>query len=248
MDETAAALAEQVVLRQGETLRRGVSTSRGAKLRKVGTAHRSRVVVGVGVLLLIVSTIVAIRYFTRPPLGTQDSALRTAAAPAALPLPDKPSIVVLPFVNMSQDPEQEYFSDGITEDLTSALSRLSGLFVISRNTAFFYKGKTVKLPELSKELGVQYVLEGRVRKADGQVRITTQLIDATKDRHLWSERYDRPLKDIFALQDEIVQRMVTTLKLQLTLQEQGILLQKTTDNLEASDAFLRGLEPLYRAF
>src|SRR5262249_21983072 len=123
-----------------------------------------------------------------------------------------------------------------------------GLFVISRNTAFFYKGKTVKLPELSKELGVQYVLEGRVRKADGQVRITTQLIDATKDRHLWSERYDRPLKDIFALQDEIVQRMVPTLKLQLTLQEQGILLQKTTDNLEASDAFLRGLEPLYRAF
>ena len=141
---------------------------------------------------------------------------------------------------MSEDPKQEYFSDGITEDLTSALSRLSSLFVISRNTAFFYKGKAVKMPELSKELGVQYVLEGRVRKADGQVRVTAQLIDAIQDRHLWSERYDRPLKDIFALQDEIVQKMVTTLQLQLSLQEQGILVKKTTDNLEAYDAFLRG--------
>src|SRR5256885_8485930 len=114
--------------------------------------------------------------------------------------------------------------------------------------AFFYKGKAVKMPDLSKELGVQYVLEGSVRKADGQVRITTQLIDATTDHHLWSERYDRPLKDIFALQDEIVQRMVTTLRLQFTLQEQGILVQKTTDNLEAYDAFLRGQESWFRAF
>jgi TolB-like protein/Tfp pilus assembly protein PilF len=165
-----------------------------------------------------------------------------------LPLPDKPSLVVLPFVNMSGDPEQEYFSDGITEDLTSSLSRLSSLFVISRNTAFFYKGKAVRMPELSKELGVQYVLQGSVRKEGGQVRITTQLIDATQDRHLWAERYDRPLKDIFALQDEIVQKMVTTLKLQLSAWEQGILVKKTTDNLEAYDAFLRGLESWFRAY
>ena len=114
-------------------------------------------------------------------------------------------------------PQQDYFSDGITEDITTELSRLSSLFVISRNTAFFYKGKAVKLSDLSKELGVQYVLEGSVRRADGQVRVTTQLIDATQDRHLWAERYDRPLKDIFALQDEIVQKIVTTLKLQLTV-------------------------------
>jgi len=168
-------------------------------------------------------------------------------APPALPLPDKPSIVVLPFVNMSEDPKQEYFSDGLTEDLTSALSRLSGLFVISRNSASTYKGKAVKVQEVSKELGVQYVLEGSVRKADGQVRITAQLIDATQDHHLWTERYDRPLKDIFALQDEIVQKIVTTLKLQLTLMEQGLQVRKRTDNLEAYDFYLRGLESLVRA-
>lgn len=180
---------------------------------------------------------------------TQSSVLVTQAEPTlALPLPDKPSIVVLPFVNMSEDPTQDYFSDGLTEDLTSALSRLSRLFVISRNTAFFYKSKAVKMPELSKELGVQYVLEGSVRKADGQVRITTQLIDAMQDRHLWAERYGRPLHDIFTLQDEIVQKMVTTLKLQLSLWEQGILVKKTTDNLEAYDAFLRGQESVFRAY
>jgi adenylate cyclase len=164
---------------------------------------------------------------------------------AVLPLPDKPSIVVLPFTNLSNNPEQEYFSDGITEDLTSSLSRLTSLFVISRNTAFFYKGKAVKLSDLSKELGVQYVLEGSVRRADGQVRVTAQLIDATQDRHLWSERYDRPLQDIFALQDEIVQKIVTTLKLQLSLWEQGILVRKTTDSLEAYDEYLRGRALLF---
>src|SRR5205085_6868438 len=111
--------------------------------------------------------------------------------------------------------------------------------------AFFYKGKAVKMPELSKELGVQYVLEGSVRKADGQVRVTVQLIDAIQDHHLWTERYDRPLKDIFALQDEIVQKIVTTLKLQLTLQEQGIIVRKHTNNLEAYDYCLRGVEYFY---
>ena len=121
--------------------------------------------------------------------------------------PDKPSIVVLPFVNMSEDPKQEYFSDGITEDLTSDLSRISSLFVIARNSAFTYKGKATKVQEVSKELGVRYVLEGSVRRADDQVRVTAQLIDATTGYHLWSERYDRPLKDIFAVQDEIVQQI-----------------------------------------
>jgi len=178
--------------------------------RRVRPAHRM-VMAG---LLLIAGTIGAVRYFSRPPLSTQDSTLGTQAA---LALPDKPSIVVLPFANMSDDPKQEYFSDGITEDLTSALSKLSGLFVISRNSAFTYKGKAVKAQEVSKELGVQYVLEGSVRKADGQVRITAQLIDATTDHHLWTARYDRPLKDIFALQDEIVQKIIATLKLQLAL-------------------------------
>ncbi len=162
-------------------------------------------------------------------------------------MPDKPSIVVLPFVNLSEDPKQEYFSDGITEELTASLSRLSGLFVISRNSAFFYKSKAVKMQDISKELGVKYVLEGSVRKAKDEVRITAQLIDATTDHHLWTERYDRPLQDIFAVQDEIAQKIVTTLKLQLSLLEQGYLVRKTTDNLEAYDYYLRGVEFYVRA-
>jgi len=153
---------------------------------------------------------------------------------------------VLPFVNMNKDPEQEYFSDGITEGLTSALSKISSLFVIARNSAFTYKGKAVKVQDVSTELGVRYVLEGSVRKADNQVRITAQLIDATTGGHLWAERYDRPLQDIFALQDDVVRKIVTTLKLQLTMQEQGIVVRKTTDNLAAYDYFLRGLESFNR--
>ena len=163
-----------------------------------------------------------------------------------LPLPDKPSIAVLPFTNLSGDPEQEYFNDGITEDLTSDLSKLSGLFVIARNSAFTYKGKPVKVQEVSRELGVRYVVEGSVRKMDDQVRIVAQLIDATTGYHLWSERYDRPLQDLFTLQDEIEHKIVTTLKLQLSLAEQGILTRKGTDNLEAYDSYLRGLESYLR--
>jgi adenylate cyclase len=163
-----------------------------------------------------------------------------------LPLPDKPSLIVLPFVNMSNDPEQEYFSDGITEDITTDLSRIASLFVILRNSAFTYKGKTAKAQDISREMGVRYILEGSVRKAGGRIRITAQLIDAMTDRHLWSQRYDRLLQDIFALQDEVVQKIVTTLKLQLTLQEQGYIVRKHTDNLEAYDAYLRGLEAYNR--
>ena len=165
---------------------------------------------------------------------------------SGLPLPDKPSIVVLPFVNMSEDPKQEYFSDGLTEVLTSDLSRLSELFVIARNSAFTYKGKTVNVREVSQELGVQYVLEGSVQRAADRVRIAVQLIDATTGYQLWSERYDRPFKDIFALQDEVVQKIRTTLQLQLTLWKQGTLVRKRTDNLEAYDYYLRGLGFYYR--
>jgi adenylate cyclase len=164
----------------------------------------------------------------------------------ALPLPDKPSIVVLPFTNLSGDPAQEYFSDGLTEDLTTDLCKLSGLFVIARNSAFTYKGKAVKVEEVRKELGVRYLLEGSVRKAGDRARFTVQLIDTTTSQQVWAERYDRPLTDIFAVQDEIVQQIVTTLKLQLTLAEQGILTRKGTNNLEAYDSYLRGLEAYLR--
>src|SRR5712691_5953536 len=147
---------------------------------------------------------------------------------------------------MSQDPGQDYFSDGLTDVLTSDLSQISSLFVIARNSAFTYKGKAVKVQDVGREMGVRYVLEGSVLKAEGQVRITAQLIDATTGYHLWSERYDRPLQNILRLQDEIVQKIVTTLKLQLTLQEQGYLVRKHTDNLEAYDLLLRGIEPFFR--
>jgi adenylate cyclase len=143
---------------------------------------------------------------------------------------------------MSEDPRQDYFSDGLTETLTGDLSKISSLFVIARNSAFTYQGKAVKVQDVGREMGVRYVLEGSVQKADQRVRITAQLIEATTGYHLWSEQYDRPLTDIFTLQDEIVQKIVTTLKLQLTLQEQGFIVRKHTNNLEAYDAFLRGVE------
>ncbi|MSR12978.1 MAG: adenylate/guanylate cyclase domain-containing protein [Gammaproteobacteria bacterium] len=167
----------------------------------------------------------------------------TEAHPApALALPDKPSIVVLPFLNLSGDAEQEYFSEGITEDLITDLSKVSGLFVISRNSAFMYKGNTVRPEAISKELGVRYLLEGSVRKANSRVRITAQLIDATTNYHLWSERYDRELEDIFAVQDEVTRKIVAALEVKLTKSEQARIANVPTNNLEAYDSFLRGLE------
>src|SRR5216683_2280277 len=193
-------------------------------------------------LAILAAVIVFVQHLSlRPPTTT--ASIPPAQRPA-LPLPNIPSIAVLPFTNMSGDREQEYFSDGMTDDIITALSRLQGLFVIDRNSAFAYKGKPVKAQQVSRELGVHYLLEGSVRKEVNQLRITAQLVDATTDYEIWAERYDRPLQDIFALQDDIVRKIVTTLKLQLTLQEQGVLVRKTTDNLEAYDDLLRGLESL----
>jgi adenylate cyclase len=161
-------------------------------------------------------------------------------------LPDKPSIAVLPFVNMSGDPEQEYFSDGITEDLITDLSKISGLFVIARNSAFAYKAKAVKVQELSRELGVRFLLEGSVRKAGTRVRINAQLIDAMTGGHLWAERFDRELGDIFDLQDQVTQEIVTALALNLTEGELNGLARRDTSSVTAYDYFLRGLESHYR--
>ncbi len=157
------------------------------------------------------------------------------------PLPDKPSLVVLPFQNLSNDPEQEYFSDGITEDLTTDLSRMRSIFVISRNSAFTYKGKAVRVEDVGRELGVRYVIEGSVRKAGGQVRVTAQLIDATTGHHVWSERYDRELADIFALQTELVDDIVTRLPSQIREAETQRARRKPPSDLSAYDAWLRGL-------
>jgi len=164
----------------------------------------------------------------------------------ALELPDKPSVAVLPFANMSADPEQEYFSDGMAEDLITDLSKISRLFVIARNSAFIYKGKNVKVQQVGEELGVRYVLEGSVRKAGSRVRITAQLVDTKTGYHLWAERYDRNLDDIFELQDEVTQKIVAALKVELTQGEQENLERTPTDNLEAYDYFLRGESFLWR--
>jgi adenylate cyclase len=162
----------------------------------------------------------------------------------ALALPDQPSIAVLPFANLSGDPQQEYFSDGITDDLITDLSRLPGLFVIARTSSFTYKDKPAKLQEVGRELGVRYVLEGSARKTADRVRINVQLVDASTGDQIWTQRYDRQLHDIFALQDEIVQSLAATLHLQLTVLQRGWVLPQRTKNLEAYDDFLRGFESL----
>ena len=156
--------------------------------------------------------------------------------------PDRPSIAVLPFVNMSGDPEQEYFSDGMTEDIITDLSKISGLLVIARNSTFTYKGKAVKVAQVGRDLGVRNVLEGSVRKVGGRVRITAQLVDAKTGGHLWAERYDRELEDVFALQNEVTQKIVSVLAVKLTKDEQERICCKQTSDMEAYDCFLRGLE------
>ena len=158
----------------------------------------------------------------------------------AYPLPEKPSIAVLPFDNMSNDPEQEYFSDGMTEDLITDLSQISSLFVIGRNSTFTYKGKAIKIRQVAEELGVRYVLEGSVRKAGDKVRINAQLIDATTGGHIWAKRYDGKLDDIFALQDKITQKIVAAMKVNLSPSEQQHVESKDTTNIQAYDIFLRG--------
>ena len=163
-----------------------------------------------------------------------------------LPFPDKPSIAVLPFENMSGDPEQEYFSDGISEEIITALSKVQRLFVIDRNSTFTYKGKPVQVQRVAKELGVRYVLEGSVRKSGDTVRITAQLVDAETGNHLWAERYDRDLKDIFAVQDEITMKIITALQVKLTEGEQARISGKATDNLEAYLKELQAREHFFR--
>jgi adenylate cyclase len=157
-----------------------------------------------------------------------------------LALPDKPSIAVLPFDNMSGDPEQEYFSDGISEEIITALSKIPKVFVIARNSTFTYKAKPVKVQQVGRELGVMYVLEGSVRKAGNRVRITAQLVDVVSGRHLWAERYDRDLTDIFALQDEITMKIMIAMQVKLTEGDQARLYGRGTDNLEAYLKLLQG--------
>ncbi|PON13664.1 hypothetical protein C2W62_33185 [Candidatus Entotheonella serta] len=206
--------------------------------RVVGLANRRNSIMALFGLLLIAAVFFALRpSAVSVPLPSEVPAAHSSSA-----LPSKPSIAVMPFDNPSTDLQQAYLSDGMTEDLITDLSKLSGLFVIARKATFLYQGRSVTPEQISRELDVRYILEGSVRKADKRVRINAQLIDATTGYHVWAERYDRHLGDIFALQDEIVQQIVVALKVTLTDGEQARLVQRATDNLEAHDYVWRGLQ------
>jgi adenylate cyclase len=232
------------------------SASPRPELRRAPRRHWHAGVFSFVGLAIIASTIVIVQHLSLRPQPTHasipppPSAAVPIVQPSTLPFPDKPSIAVLPFANVSGDPTQEYFSDGVTDQLITDLSKLPGLFVIDRNSSFTYKGKAVKAQEVSLELGVRLVLEGSTRKTPDGVRIAVELVDATTGANIWAERFDRPLRDIFAVQDEIVQKIVTTLDLEFKLGERGIpagVRLQGTDKVEAFDDVLRGtlvrLEP-----
>jgi adenylate cyclase len=211
--------------------------------RRIPRRYLRRGLLSLTGLAIIVGTIVLlVQHVSLKPQPTRGS-IPPQEKPA-LSLPSIPSIAVLPFADLSGDPKQGYFSDGITDDLVTDLSRVPGLFVIDRSSTFAYKGKPAKVQEVSRELGVKYVLEGSARKTTDRVRINVQLVDASTGDQVWTQRYDRQLHDIFAVQDEIVQSLVATLNLQLTVLERGWVLPQRTKNLEAYDHFLRGFEYL----
>jgi TolB-like protein len=169
----------------------------------------------------------------------QDGSL--AATPTERPTaPDKPSIAVLPFENLSGDPEQEYFSDGMAEDLITDISKISGLFVIARNSSFAFKGPAVDIKEIATKLGVGHILEGSVRKMGPKLRVNVQMIDAQSGGHIWAERYDGDLADIFEFQDDIREQIVSALRLRLTASDRALTERKQTDSVAAYDLFLKG--------
>jgi TolB-like protein/cytochrome c-type biogenesis protein CcmH/NrfG len=201
-----------------------------------------KVVFSLVAVLIIVAAFLAIWNFYLRPIPSIEVA---SEKKMAFPLPEKPSIAVLPFANMSGDSSQDYFSDGVTETIITALSHVQNLFVIARHSTFTYKGKPVKVQQVAEELGVRYVLEGSVQRSENRIRISAQLIDALKGHHLWAEKYDRKYGDIFALQDDITQSIVTALEVKLTEGEQARIRRRLTGNPEAYDYFLRG-QKIYR--
>jgi adenylate cyclase len=197
-----------------------------------------KVALTIGIALLqMAGGLVIKKYFDRPPSPPVATA---SVQKAALPLPDKPSIAVLPFENMTGDPKQEYFTDGFTEQIITSLSKIPALFVISRNSTFTYKGKPVKVQRVSEELGVRYVLEGSVQKSSNRIRINVQLIDAISGQHVWAESYDRDLKDIFGLQDEVILKITSAMSVNLTAGEQARAWAEGTKSLEAYLKLMQG--------
>jgi adenylate cyclase len=211
--------------------------------KKTKPSPWQRPVTALVIALIVIAAAIAIwKFYIRPSPPVEVASKEKMA----FPLPDKPSIAVLPFTNMSGDSKEDYFSDGITEEIITALSKVPRLFVIARNSTFTYKGTAVKVKQVSEELGVRYVLEGSVRKAGDKVRVTAQLIDALMGHHLWAERYDRNLKDIFALQDEITMKIITAVQVELTAGERANVAAKGTKNLEAFMKYMQAIENLTR--
>ena len=213
-----------------------------AKVKAKVKRKNWKYVVIAATVIVIIAVVALWQFVLRPSPPVEKADLKKMA----FPLPDKPSIAVLPFANMSDDPKQEYFSDGLTEEIITALSKTPRIFVIARNSTSTYKGKAVRVKQVAEELGVRYVLEGSVRKSENHVRVTAQLIDAIKGHHLWAERYDRDLKDIFALQDEITLKIIQALQVKLTAGEQARVTGKGTENLNAYLKALQAFEQFVR--
>jgi adenylate cyclase len=194
-----------------------------------------RMIVAIVAIALVIAGGAA--YWLKPQVPQEEIAL---AESMAIPSSDKPSIAVLPFTNMSSDAEQEYFADGMTEDLITDISKISGLDVIARNSTFSYKGLNPDVRDVGRDLGVSHVIEGSVRKAGSTIRITIQLINALDGKHIWAERYDRKLRDVFAIQDEVIGQIITALSLKLTPEEKKHIVRRGTVNLHAYDLYMRG--------
>lgn len=221
-------------------------TKDGAPVLKPAPRQRSAPQLTLVVLALAIGLggiLLAVRYL--PPAEMEARLEKSSPpldVPSVQPLSAKPSIAVLPFVNLSNDKEQEYFSDGMSEDLITDLSKISGLLVVARNSTFAYKGQSIDVRTVARDLGVRYIVEGSLRKTGGRVRINAQLINAETGMHIWADRYDRDLKDLFALQEDVRQKIVAALKLKLTGTDKRRLARKGTSNVAAYDLFMRGRE------
>jgi adenylate cyclase len=204
--------------------------------RFLGRYSRRTAIATMIILVMVVGGLISWNIYLQQSKRIEPASLEKMA----YPLPEKPSIAVLPFANLSNDPDQDYIADGISDNIITFLSKSPDLFVIARNSAFTYKGKPVKVQQVSEDLGVRYIIEGSVQKSDNRVRVNAQLIDAIKGHHLWSERYDIVFKDLFSLQDEIVQNILTELHVELTWGETGRYFE--TDNLKAWEHTVKGLD------
>jgi adenylate cyclase len=218
-----------------------VASGKVGREKKAGGKGLSRAALAIIAVVVVAGAVILYQFVLRSSPSKTEVASNEKMA---YPLPDKPSIAVLPFVNMSEDPKQQFLCDGMTEEIITALSKIPGMFVIARNSTFTYKGKPVKVKQVSEELGVRYVLEGSLQRSDNRVRITAQLIDALRGDHLWAERYERDLKDIFALQDEITMKILTGVRVKLTGSGQVGRPEKYFKGKQGLDCYLKLMEAM----